>query len=130
MLEAASAALWRGLVAYVPANDGDRNLQLLALGRMAEASDHRRRRLLAARETLPGILQFLLVAGGAIVITFANFFGLRYRGSQLALNAGMAAMIGLVLLTIHSLDHPFRGEIQVKPEEFRIALELLRERGP
>jgi hypothetical protein len=129
-LEAISDRLWRELATYAPAADGDRNVQLLVLNRMAEASDHRRRRLFAAREELPAILRLLLAAGAALVIGFANFFGLRYRGSQLALNAGLAAMIGLVLFTIHALDHPFRGEIRIDPGEYRIALEVLRGRGP
>jgi hypothetical protein len=129
-LEAISDRLWQELASYAPAADGDRNVQLLALGRMAEASDHRRRRLYAAREELPAILRLLLIAGGVLVIGFANFFGLRYRASQLALNAGMAAMIGLVLFTVHALDHPFRGEIRIDPVEYRIALEILRGRGP
>jgi hypothetical protein len=128
-LEEVSDRLWRALAEYEPADDGERNAQLVALGRMVDASDHRRRRLLASREELPGVLQFLLVAGGALLIGFSNFFGLRFRGSQLALNAGMAAMIGLVLFTVHALDHPFHGEIRVSAEEFHLALELLRAEG-
>ena len=62
----------------------------------------------------------------ALLVGYANFFGLRCWGSQRAPNAGTGATIGLVLFTLHAVVHPFRGEIRWDAGEFRIALEWLR----
>lgn len=85
------------------------------LRRLNDAVELRRARILTSSSQLPLPLWIVLIVGALIVIGFAAFFAVaRYR-VHLALIAGLASTIALVLFLILSLDLPFTGDIGVTP---------------
>ncbi len=73
----------------------------------------RRERLLAAHDTMPDIIWFVLVAGGGITVAFGSFFGASSLRLHLAMSSLLAVSGALVLLVIVSLSNPFRGDLGV-----------------
>ncbi len=117
--------VWWELTRFVPADDRTRNLHLAALGSLEELTDRRRERLVHAEHEMPDVLWSVLVVGAVLTVAYANFFGLRYRGSQAAMVGSLAGIIALVLFTVWLLDHPYRGPTHVRSSDFAQVLELL-----
>lgn len=92
------------------------------LTRVHEVADARRLRLLEAREGLPGILWVVLVGGGAVTVGFTYLFGLKNNWAHALMIAALTLVITGILFTIGSLEYPFAGQAQVRPEAFEQAL--------
>ncbi len=90
-----------------------------------DLGDARGDRLLEAEQGLPTLLWVVLLVGGVIVVGFTYLFGLRSTTAHTMMVAALALTIALVLFTIASLDHPFRGDIRVGPDAFRSVLERI-----
>jgi hypothetical protein len=55
-------------------------------------------------------------------VGFTYLFGLENTWSHRLMVAAVAGLIGLVLFTIGSLEHPFSGGTRVGPEAFELVL--------
>ncbi len=119
-------AIWAGIVSFEPRTERERNLHLASLHALDGFSDMRRLRVLMSRRALPSLLWVVLIAGGAIVLGFANFFGLRYPRSQSLMTGATAATVGLALYTVVALGHPYRGAIRVSRGEVQEVLTILQ----
>ena len=60
----------------------------------------------------------MLLAGGAVTIGFTFLFGTPNARAQGLMTAGLALTIGVVLLSIVALVHPFAGITRVDPQAF------------
>jgi hypothetical protein len=89
--------------------------------------DQRRLRLLEASEGVPYILWGVLLIGGIIVVGFTYLFGLENTLSHTLMIAALAAIITIVLFTIHALDHPFSGITRVDRDGFEAVLETIEQ---
>jgi Protein of unknown function (DUF4239) len=87
--------------------------------------DQRRLRLLEASEGIPYILWGVLLIGGIIVVGFTYLFGLENTQSHTLMIALLAAVISIVLFTIHALDHPFSGITRVDRDAFEAVLRTM-----
>ena len=58
-----------------PSSLADSDLHSLLLQTMQRLSDARQGRLLTAQSTIPNIVWFVLIAGGALTVAFATFLG-------------------------------------------------------
>jgi hypothetical protein len=96
--------------------DGDLHTQLLQS--LARLWDARQERLLAAQTTIPGIVWFVMVVGGALTIAFGSFLGAPSAGMQLAMSSALAVSGALVLILIIALSNPFRGDFRVSAAPF------------
>lgn len=84
--------------------------------------EQRRLRLIEASEGIPYILRGVLLIGGIIVVGFTYLFGLENTRSHTLMIAALAAIITIVLFTIHALDHPFSGITRVDRDGFEAVL--------
>jgi Protein of unknown function (DUF4239) len=123
--EAAQQKLWNLYAGFEPRSETQTIFFNESVRKLNEASELRRQRLLDARSGLNGLLYFILIAGGLITIFFALFFGTDNFGPQLLMTSLLAALIGLALFTIMSLDFPFTGAVSIKPEVFQTVLAAL-----
>ena len=89
--------------------------------------DARRERLLAAGEGLPTILWVVLIAGGVITIAFTYLFGLESTVVHTLMVAALAVVLSLSLFSIAALDHPFRGDVRIRPDALEQDLERFHE---
>lgn len=92
------------------------------LTRLNDLSETRRLRLLHSRARIPGILWLVLWAGGLPTVLYPLFFANKHRWVHVVITSFVAVIVLLNLLVIVSLQHPFTGEISVRPVDF---LELL-----
>jgi hypothetical protein len=107
--------------------DGDLHAQLLQS--LARLWDARQERLLAAQTTIPGIVWFVMVAGGALTIAFGSFLGAPSARMQLAMSAVLAVSGSLVLILIIALSNPFRGDFRVTAAPFEHMLSRMNDAG-
>ena len=113
-------------LALHPSGQVDGNLHSLLLQAIERLWDARQERLLAAQTTIPEIVWFVLIAGGALTVAFGSFLGAPSLRMQLAMSAVLAASGALVLILIIALSHPFRGDFRVSTAPFEHALSRMQ----
>jgi hypothetical protein len=110
--------LWRTYHEFEPPDDYQRLWYAESLQRLNALANSRRDRLLSMRSGVPTVIWGVLIGGGAITIGFSFLFGTRNVRAQAIMTAGLALIIGVVLLSILALQEPFAGMTRVDPEPF------------
>ena len=110
--------LWRTYHGFTPQDDRQRIWYEQSVERMNLLGDQRRSRLLSIRAGVPTVMWAVLLGAGAVTIVFSFLFGTRNPRAQGAMTGALALTIGIVLLAILALQHPFRGITRVAPEAF------------
>ena len=105
-----------------PSSLAESDLHSLLLRTTQRLSDARQVRLLAAQSTIPGIVWFVLIAGGALTVAFGSFLGAPSLRMQLGMLAVLAASGSLVLILIIALSNPFRGDFRITTAPFQHVL--------
>jgi hypothetical protein len=99
-----------------PRTPADEQLYAEGLDQVQRLADARRTRLVAAEEGVPTVLWAVLIFGGAAVIGFTHLFGLESTWAHRRMVVTLAAVIGLVLFTIGTMEHPFSGGARIGTE--------------
>jgi hypothetical protein len=89
-----------------------------AIAKLNDIIGDRADRLHAARESLPGTFQVLVVGGALLLIGSLYFVGVPSARGQTLLVGGVAGLIGLNLLLALLLDLPFSGQLNVSSSPF------------
>jgi len=97
------------------------------LTRVHEVSDARRLRLLEATQGLPGILWVVLLGGGVVTVCFTYLFGLKNNWAHALMVAALTLVICGTLFTIGSLEYPFAGQAEIRPDAFEQVLRTFEE---
>jgi hypothetical protein len=105
-----------------PVNPTDESNYMLLSQSLTKFRDARQQRLLAAETTIPGIIWFVLIVGGAITIAFGSFLGSPSVRMQLSMCSLLAVSGVLVLVLIIALSNPFRGDFRVSTAPFDYVL--------
>jgi Protein of unknown function (DUF4239) len=108
-----------------PHSKADEQLYAEGLEQIQRLGDARRMRLVAAEEGVPGVLWSVLIFGGVAAVSFTYLFGLANTWAHRLMVVTLAAVIGLVLFTIGSLEHPFSGGARIGTGAFELVLERL-----
>ena len=109
---------WRTYHEFQPADDFQRLWYAQSLDRLNVLASARRDRLLGVHAGVPAVMWGGLIGGGVITIGFSFLFGTRNARAQALMTAGLALIIGGVLLSIFALQEPFAGITRVDPEAF------------
>jgi hypothetical protein len=88
-------------------------------------TQYRRTRVMQARESMPGVLWTVLIAGGIITVAACCFFGVPSFRFHLLQVLVLSFLISLVLVAIADIDQPYQGVVRVAPEGFQFAVETL-----
>ncbi|WP_374299171.1 hypothetical protein [Ferrovibrio sp.] len=110
------------MMADTPSDPKSVALMQEMLTRLNDLYDARRDRLLAAEEELEPSVWVVVLFGGLISMLFCWIFGTPHRGFHLFVSSLVAATFGLVMFLIVSFDLPFRGAVQIRPDEFIMVL--------
>jgi hypothetical protein len=108
---------------YEPRTRAEEQLYAAGLDQIEELNDARRMRLVAAEEGIPGVLWSVLIFGGIAAIGFTYLFGMENTWAHRLMVVILAAVIGLVLFTIGSMEHPFSGGARIGTGAFDLILE-------
>src|SRR3712207_1726479 len=111
---------------FEPRTKAEEQLYAEGLDQVDTLSDARRMRLVAAEEGVPAVLWSVLVFGGIAAVGFTYLFGLESTWAHRLMVATLAAVIGLVLFTIGSMEHPFSGGASIGTGAFDLILERFR----
>ena len=117
--------IWQGYYAFQPQGQHQIAWYTASVERMNELGDMRRRRLLSVTSSIPAVMWVVLLGAGAIVIGFAFLFGTKNTWAHVVMIAGLSVTIGVVLLSIVALEHPYSGITRVTPEAFEQTLRIL-----
>lgn len=123
---AAYDKVWQEYYAFKPQGDHQNAWYEESIARLNELGDMRRRRLLSAESSVPSVMWMVLLVAGAITIGFSFLFGTENAPIHMVMIAGLTITIGLLLLSIVALEHPYTGLTRVGPEAFEQALRILK----
>ena len=89
-----------------------------AISKLNDFVGARRERLHFAEESLPAAFQFLIYGGAFLLVGFMWFVGTNNLRVQMLMITSVAALVGLNLLLVVLLDHPFSGDLAVSSHPF------------
>jgi hypothetical protein len=115
-------AIWVSFRAIEPRTRSDEAFYDDAVSSLHDVSELRRARIADSGAELVGVLWAVLLLGGIICVAFTYFFGVSSFAAQALMVSALAALVGLVLAVIVSLDLPFTGNVAVTPQAMRNAL--------
>jgi len=96
-----------------------------ALTLLTVIADNRDERLDSANGSVPAILWFVLIVGGAITLSYPAFFASSNLGAQVLMTASLAALVALSLVLGLAFDFPFTGNPHISAYPFDRALEVI-----
>jgi hypothetical protein len=114
--------LWQIIMNYKP--DDSRRTMLVdkSFDQLSKLTEESSLRYLYSRENLPSVVWLVIYAGLLITIGFSYFFGLEAFSSQALMCAIFSTLLGLTILAILELAHPYQGAVVVSSQPFQYAL--------
>jgi hypothetical protein len=116
------------LIAFEPATEGRKLLHAETLRAYNNMVIARRLRLDAVATGLPGVMWAVILVGAVISLSASFFFKVEDARLHGILVTLLAAFMGLVIFMILSLDRPFRGDLAVPPDAYRLVYDQLMKR--
>jgi hypothetical protein len=113
------------LFAYAPGHEGEKLLHSETLRAYNHLIEMRRLRLDAGRTAIPGLVWMVILAGALLCLTTSFFFrveDVRYHALRVVF---LGIVVGLVIFLILALDRPFRGDLAIPPEPYRLILDQM-----
>lgn len=117
--------VWTAYRAFTPQNSTQEAFYSDSIRRLNDLQNDREDRLSDASTELPGPLWGVLLAGAVITVGFTYFFGVGNLRAHTLMVAALAAIIGLTLFLIVSLDLPYTGDFSVQPTGMQRAVSAL-----
>jgi hypothetical protein len=115
--------LWQIVTNYDPKNDPRQQMLVdKSINQLTQLSSAYSLRYLYSRENLPSVVWVVIYFGLFITIGFSYFFGLETFRSQALMCAIFASLLGLAIVAILELAHPYQGAVTVSESPFRYAL--------
>jgi hypothetical protein len=115
-------SIWREVRGFRPSPQDAPYYQEI-VSQLSAFNDARRDRILSSHAKIPPVMWGLLLLGGTIIVGFCYLFAAPKRWPQAITVGLLTAMIALTLTLIYALDHPFSGQVKVKPDAFQYLLD-------
>ncbi len=117
--------LWQVVQLYKPGNPRESLLVDKSFDQLPKLTDETSLRYLYAEEDLPSVVWLVIYAGLLITIGFSYFFGLERFPSQALMCAIFSTLLGLTILAIQELAHPYQGSVVVSVQPLKYALDRM-----
>jgi hypothetical protein len=114
--------LWSPVAHYHPSDGRQSLLADKSYDQLQLISQARYLRFMYGREDLPSVVWLVIYAGLFITIGFSYFFGLEAFPSQALMCGIFACLLGLTIIAILELAHPYQGSVVVSDEPLTFAL--------
>ncbi|MGO9606808.1 MAG: DUF4239 domain-containing protein [Candidatus Binataceae bacterium] len=121
--------LWSVILSYHTADSREQMLVDKAIDQLNIIGQARNERILFYDDDLPSVVWLIIYLGCAITIGFGYFFGSNVFRAQAAMCAFFSIMLGITILAILELAHPYQGTVTITDEPFRYALSRMEEVG-
>jgi hypothetical protein len=106
-----------------PANSTSADFVQAAIRDTSTATEARRSRILQSGSQIPGTLWAVLIVGAIVTIAFTYLFGVDTFWHHALMVGALATLIALSLLVILTLNLPYTGDVAVKPEAMKNAID-------
>lgn len=98
-----------------------------SVSRLDEVTQYRRLRILSGQNHIPVVIWTVILIGALTSVGFSLFFGTKNLKVQAAMTSLFALTNAIIIVLILNLDHPFTGDIKIKPEPYEEVLENILE---
>jgi hypothetical protein len=119
--------LWAIVTNYHATDPHQEMLVDKSFDQLEQMSNDRSFRYMYQRENFPSVVWLVIYTGLLITIGFSYFFGLEKFKSQALMCAIFADLLGLTILAIVELAHPYQGTVVVSKAPFEFALARMHE---
>jgi hypothetical protein len=119
--------LWWLVVSYHPVDSHDEMLMTVALEQLNQISHTRSERLLFYHDDLPSMVWLIIYLGCVITIGFGYFFGSSDFRAQAVMCAFFSIWLGITILAILELAHPYHGMMTITDDPYRYAISRMEE---
>jgi len=116
--ERAFHALWTAYSGFEPRGERESAWYSQSIAALDELGEDRDLRVIASRGTLPILMWILLIVGLFLTVAFTWLFQMERHATHAMSVGAIAALTGFVLFLVFALQHPFSGDIRVKPDPF------------
>jgi hypothetical protein len=117
----ADRKMWSILMSVKGASGTELTAEDHALYELSAVAEHRRLRQLQSVSRLPGVLWFVLIAGGSLSIMSSCMFGAESTWLHGLQVFAFSFLIALALVAIADIDRPYQGSVHVSDTPFRRA---------
>jgi hypothetical protein len=112
------------LAAFVPKNKQQEIIHAETLRRFSNFLELRRQRISDSRARLPAVLWWVVWVGALLNIALICMLDMKIH-VHLILGGMLALFLGLVIFLVAVLDNPFRGAVNVGPDDFQLVYDIL-----
>jgi hypothetical protein len=105
---------------FEPATEGQKIVHAKTVIAFNSVIELRRQRVEAVDQGVPAVLWTIVLIGGPVSIVFSYCFRVEHFSLHALLTGGLAAMIGLLVFLIASLNYPYRGAVSVSADVYRL----------
>ncbi len=112
--------LWKNIIQLKPQGESEVAIQQSMITEMSRLGDHRRARLLRAKHGVAPVMWVVLIIGGIFNIVFTYFFAVKNVKVQILMTLLVTMTLALNLLLVVFFGSPFKGEMPVQPEAFKL----------
>lgn len=113
------------LYAFEPKTESQKIVETATINQFNRYVELRRSRLASVTAGLPTALWFVIVFGGVVTIVLTYFLALERFSTHVAMTIFAAIVVSLLVFMIVVVDHPFRGEVSISPDAFRLVYDHL-----
>ncbi|HUA34210.1 MAG TPA: DUF4239 domain-containing protein [Candidatus Binataceae bacterium] len=119
--------LWSVVLSYHPSDSRQQLIMDKAIDQLSALSLARSQRFLFYDDDLPSVVWTVIYLGCLITIGFSYFFGSNVFRAQIMMCAFFSILLGMTILAILELAHPYQGVVTISDEPFRYALARMEE---
>ncbi len=119
--------LWAIVTNYAPKDSRQVVLVDKSFDELRQLTEDRALRYMYGTENFPSVVWLVIYCGLFITIGFSYFFGLEAFKSQALMCAVFSGLLGLTILAILELAHPYQGTVVVSDAPFRYAILRMNE---
>jgi Protein of unknown function (DUF4239) len=119
--------LWAIVGGYNPSGGRESLLVDKSYDQLQIITEDRILRYMYGNEELPSVVWLVIYVGLFITVGFSYFFGLETFPSQALMCGIFASLLGLTILAILELAHPYQGVVAVSDEPFKFAIVRMNE---
>ncbi|HMQ69443.1 MAG TPA: DUF4239 domain-containing protein [Ignavibacteria bacterium] len=95
----------------------------VSVSRLDEITEYSRLRILSGQNHIPVVIWTVILIGAFTSVGFSLFFGTRNVKVQAAMTSLFALTNAIIIVLILNLDHPYTGDIKIRPDPFEEVLE-------
>ncbi len=121
-----AVAIQKRLLEFQPQTKSEEIIHVETLHQFNEFITYRRLRLHAVTTGIPAVMWYVVIVGSIVNIAMIWLFDMKFM-THLVLGGLFAFFLGTMIFLIAAMDNPFRGEVSVSSDAYRLVLELMEQ---